>query len=1091
MPGRGNADLVVPNSSDPPPLDPGFEELNSFYKPGLTAGPHTITVSQNIAAPAGATGPDNTLVLSSTQKFNVVAPRYSLPSGEIHSVYPPQGHADHLDILPHVVVTDPLLPWERIGSPSENQQSTSSDEQRNRVPWLALLTFTQDEVRIPSAQLAGDGRIFASDQVQSTTMSINMTINDLWNAKAGTIVTPISQNDVDKPDGTTKADFVFVPSTLFTSHVAACDPKTGVPISGQKVPSVDRYKYLSHVRRINTAGMAVAGVEDNGIFGVVVSHRVGPLAITQPQTVVCHLVSIEGVEEFLTLPISAQYVGLCSLYSWSYQCLPSDSVNFYDALRNLGKTADVLRVSPSIYEPLVTSTEPTKQRIGQRLQDGFTMSRYRVQTGETTAAMWHGPFVPSTVAYPLAAKNIWNSQSNFSTDLQILDKDIGILDITYSAAWQLGKTLAIQDQSFASAFSRLRSTIHDTAWQTAKSETLGDKHITTLDVLPRLADNVKLLETLHTIKQEGPAPLDRWHRKSNTPRQDLSFWSPSIREKFPRLALQTAKRLAASDGDANGGSPLYNELNQPNSSDWAIVLKWVLDKLFFIDIPAHYLITDPSNLPVESLRFFAIDKNWTDAFLDGALSIANHLEQTDDTVREAIKAQIQTYLNTTDPVLGYKPPIPTYGFFLRSQIVTQFPDLIVTAPREEGNIEPPILRQINLSTDVMLVLFDRMPSGPDFTTLTFTQPPHQQCFSASVNVNPNSFETSYRKIYTTTNQPSGKDRKEPLGQYTWIKGAPPTTDHSVVFDWETRLLIFPNFAQDVLDYLNKYSPTGAFSDDTATSALMGIQLNDPMYQLEIDLPTSLSTDLKVVSVATSTDLQPPRNPIVSQLVRHDLRGSDLNVSKSPLKGISPGLRNYKLPSYQHVTPTNRKRLPPPHLKTLRAPKLHPVIRAIGGPPPQFTLACYPVASASSSIPTQADYGIDLVFAVNNTGDLPDLQLQELYLEIPLGVTNPNTDNPPLAENYTGSGGVMLSNLRWNVRVQLGDNALYVRLLPRSTKGWISVGQNVEMGFILNQVDVNPYKMPTQVAVDVQERYVNPPSVAETQFLLSLDPGVSL
>jgi hypothetical protein len=1082
----------VPDSSDPPPLDPGYEELNSFYKPGLIAGPHTIKVSQNIAAPAGSTGPDHSLVLSSTQKFNVVAPRYSLPSGEIHSIYPPQGHADHLDILPHVVVTDPLLPWERIGSPSENSHPSPPDEeQRNRVPWLALLTFTQDEVRLPTAQLAGDGRTFPSDQVQSTTMAINMTINDLWNAKAGTVVTPISQNDIDKPDGTTKADFVFVPSALFTSHVSTCDPKTGLPVPGQIKPDVDRYKYLSHVRRINTAGMAVAGVEDNGIFGVIVSHRVGPLGITQPQTVVCHLVSIEGVEEFLTLPISAQYVGLCSLYSWSYQCLPSDSVNFYDGLRSIGRGADVLRVSPSTYQPLITSADSTKQRVGQRLRDGFTMSRYRVQTAETTAAIWHGPFVPTTVAYPLAEKSIWTSQSNFSTDLQILDKEIGILDITYSTAWQLGKTLAIQDQSFASAYSRLRSTIHDMAWQSAKAEVLGNRHITTLDVLPRLADNVRLLETLHTITSEGPTPLNRWHRKSDMPREDLSFWSPPIRETFPKQALKTAQRLAASDGDANGGSPLYNELNRPNSPDWALVLKWVLDKLFFIDIPAHYLVTDPGNLPVESLRFFAIDRNWTDAFLDGALSIANHLEQTEDTVREAIKTQIQTYLGTTDPVLGYKPPVPTYGFFLRSQIVTQFPDLIVTAPREKGNLEPPILRQVNLSTDVMLVLFDRMPSSPDFATLTFTQPPHQQCFSASVDVNPNSFKTSYKKIYTTTDQPSGGKRKEPLGECIWTKGGTLPTDHFPVFDWDTRLLIFPNFAQDVLDFLNKNSAPGAFADDTATSALMGIQLNDPMYQMEIDLPTSLSADLKAVSTTSSSGPLPRPKPIVSQLAQRTLVLSQLHTPRLPPKRISPGMRSHKLPSFQYVTRTTRKMLPPPHHKTLRAPTFHPVITAIGGPPPQFTLSCYPVASASSSIPTQAGYGIDLVFAVNNTGSLSNLQLQEIFLEIPLGVTDPHSDNPPLTVNYTGSGGVMLSNLRWNVRVQLGDKALYVRLLPRSTKGSIPVGQNLEMGFILNQVDVNPYNNPTQVAVDVQERYTNPPSVAESSLLLFLDPSVDL
>jgi len=53
-----------------------------------------------------------------------------------------------------------------------------------------------------------------------------------------------------------------------------------------------------------------------------------------------------------------------------------------------------------------------------------------------------------------------------------------------------------------------------------------------------------------------------------------------------------------------------------------------------------------------------------------------------------------------------------------------------------------------------------------------------------------------------------------------------------------------------------------------------------------------------------------------------------------------------------------------------------------------------------------------------------------------------------------------------------------------------VGQNLEMGFILNQVGVNQYDVLIQVAVDVQGHYTNPQSVAESSLLIYLDPGVT-
>ncbi|WAO91166.1 Hypothetical protein NCS54_00862300 [Fusarium falciforme] len=145
--------------------------------------------------------------------------------------------------------------------------------------------------------------------------------------------------------------------------------------------------------------------------------------------------------------------------------------------------------------------------------------------------------------------------------------------------------------------------------------------------------------------------------------------------------------------------------------------------MFLFEIPSQYLIIDPSYLPNESLRFFHIDPHWVDALIDGALSIANHINKDDDTLRQILKGAFNAYFATIDPDTDYRPQIPTYGCFLRSGLVRDFPDMHVVALCRE-DVPPmsakemkrheraPILRQECLAGDMLLCLFDRIPSNP-------------------------------------------------------------------------------------------------------------------------------------------------------------------------------------------------------------------------------------------------------------------------------------------------------------------------------------------------------------------------------------------
>lgn len=103
-------------------------------RPALLAGDYRITVTQ--AAPAFSDA-DKTppAALSLSQDVTIAAPRFALDPALIHSVYPPAGANGLYDnVLPHVVLTDPTLPWERV-----SLRSTAA-------PWLAVILLRADEI---------------------------------------------------------------------------------------------------------------------------------------------------------------------------------------------------------------------------------------------------------------------------------------------------------------------------------------------------------------------------------------------------------------------------------------------------------------------------------------------------------------------------------------------------------------------------------------------------------------------------------------------------------------------------------------------------------------------------------------------------------------------------------------------------------------------------------------------------------------------------------------------------------------------------------------------------------------------------------
>ncbi|KAJ4411002.1 hypothetical protein N0V85_003875 [Neurospora sp. IMI 360204] len=190
---------------------------------------YTIHVQQTISEDAlkkdepkreDSTPTDPSKILNTTP----VERRFELPADSVYSIYPEQGHEATHDTLPHIVLNDSTLPWERIGS-YQAEDHRPDDYARNRVPWMALLIFSPDELRLDDAEKAG---IFAHTSLnepppkQLESMAVRVPLGDLVKLKKGTAKVPFGNIDIDqatKPD----TNVIFPKAFLFNRLFAAYD----------------------------------------------------------------------------------------------------------------------------------------------------------------------------------------------------------------------------------------------------------------------------------------------------------------------------------------------------------------------------------------------------------------------------------------------------------------------------------------------------------------------------------------------------------------------------------------------------------------------------------------------------------------------------------------------------------------------------------------------------------------------------------------------------------------------------------------------------------------------------------------------------
>lgn len=434
---------------------------------------------------------------------------------------------------------------------------------------------------------------------------------------------------------------------------------------------------------------------------MVVANRLPPAG----ETVVAHLVSLEGLGDQLpnddgsapTTRAPWTAIRLVSLKSWSFRVGPLQA-SFADILTGLNGhgVGDSLLRLPNGYRPTVgTAATPEKP-----FDSGYTVLGDS-RTPSTPKAWYRGPFVPSTVTPPQSDSS-WLAKmlpADHAKDLDVPVAAAPTTDSTYSAAWQIGRLIALADKDFATA---------QVAWKRdcrLKLNVLISQAAST--TASSRADYAGLVRGI--LKRDPKDPKD---------------------PKNPTIPYYLGTGLTT-DPTATGSLLIPQKL-----------VDWMAKLALLNSVPFHYLAPDSGMLPPESIRFFRVDPQWIAALLDGAWSLGREPKSGwafDTAYQPWAELQAGRLFPTSRT-----NPWPASGMLLSSRLIPGYwPGIDFTL--DSGST----LREDRIGPNTVLLLFDK-----PFSSITIQEPPEGIHFGFDMDDTGNLSKTLRSVTIGTASYPS-------------------------------------------------------------------------------------------------------------------------------------------------------------------------------------------------------------------------------------------------------------------------------------------------------------------------------------------------
>ncbi|QLE75430.1 hypothetical protein FGW37_31030 [Streptomyces rectiverticillatus] len=637
-----------------PPVPQHQLHLRDDLTPVMTAGTYTLHVTHTVEDASGA----KNALPEATRQVVVDAPRFTLDPACVLGVYPPPDTmGDYRGALPHITVNQSSLPWARL-------LGGSTKEDAPRLPWLALLLVTDHDLRKDDVR----GEYAPVRQVSEVAGKSD---------QQGPVLLPLLDD---------------VPPAVAATSCRTLDVRREALL--ELLPRRRELPFLAHARDVDIVpvprGADVQAAERGlrrGRFAVVLGNRF-PRSQGVPYT--AHLVSLDGhgTYDFLGGPVDSKRfaaVRFVSLWSWSFVCTenPADFHALAERLAENAQKEPVLRLPT----PPVTGGDPVRERVRQRRTHGYVALRHRLPSGEQSICWYRGPFTAHPAQDPRAGSPSFGSAAASLIHL----KDDAVFDVSYAAAFEAGRLLALANYDLAKGLGRSRSramtALQDlVAVQGAGGQTNGGPAVARFNDLVKNHDiGTRITQGLKKKPVTGEGG-------------DHAPASPGSEEGW-QAALSA---FLSEDAEATAHELFTATLSETARACADELAAAGLDRTKLLDsLPFPFLVPDMRMLPPESLRLFHVDRYWLDALYAGAAALG-----TATTLDREFTARL---LETTGD--GEAPP-PVLGLLVRSALIRDWPDLTYEAtPAMKVLARRP-------APDTLLLLFTGVPAK-----VTLCEPP--------------------------------------------------------------------------------------------------------------------------------------------------------------------------------------------------------------------------------------------------------------------------------------------------------------------------------------------------------------------------------
>lgn len=364
-------------------------EFLEFHQPALESGEYKVELEQRLDS--GKTGKctftkDLTFAVTG-ERFGPLAPK------DIAAVFPPaDGVVNQSHLLPHIAFRRSTLPWERF--PGEKDENLS---------WLALLLFRESDF------LEEENR---ADKPKVTILKLR----DLLNAPASA---PLFPKTLELEVGQQENDEVTVLDVK---------KKTLAPL----LPTHEELALLAHAHQRKAKCGAPEGDPEATVFCKRLPDPNGANTV--------YLVSLErryrdGNFDFQGATDDG-WIRLVVLTSWSFHCVDQGK-GFADLLRKIDHKTGELRAPEG--------TVPAESAAAPYLEQGYVALPHRMRRGSKSVSFYRGPLVPGENADSLGSL----LPAECADQLLRYDPAISMFDVSYAAAWELGRLLTLANTRVA------------------------------------------------------------------------------------------------------------------------------------------------------------------------------------------------------------------------------------------------------------------------------------------------------------------------------------------------------------------------------------------------------------------------------------------------------------------------------------------------------------------------------------------------------------------------------------------------------------------------------------------------------------------